>query len=244
MITTELLHPLQLQILEQLRLATDSLRYSQMRPVEVENDLYNYHLQQLVKNKFIQKRKSEYLLTITGKKYLMELQPYEAQTGTIHKFKVAALALVVRRTGSKVLVLYQIRKREPSRGVVEIVGGGIRRGELATDAARRRLKEETGLSAIFSPLGSIRKIRFDQNGSLYSDIWYQICGTESSTGTLQQENNFGQNVWLDLDEAIRIEKQSKYGSKELAVQLTKLRSKTIDNLSCFFSEETYSGNLG
>ena len=192
--TTELLHPLQLQVLEQIRLATNGLRYSQMRPAEIENDLYNYHLKRLVTNNFIVKRENNYFLTVTGKKYLMELQPYEIQTGTTHKFKVAALALVVERSNSSISVLYQVRRREPSRGAVEIVGGGIRRGESAADAAKRRLKEETGLEATFAVLGSIRKTRFDQNGSLYSDIWYQVCGTETSVGMLQKENSFGQNI--------------------------------------------------
>jgi len=154
------LQPIQIQILTKLRHAPSGLRYRDMRPAEVENDLYNYHLQHLAKQQLIAKEGEYYHLSSFGKEQLIEISPLAAQHETNHKFKLAALCLVFNQGK----VLYQIRGHHPFMGHKEIIGGSIMRGEPAIQAASRRLQEESGLEAEFTLFGLLRKTRFDNAG--------------------------------------------------------------------------------
>src|SRR5688572_886688 len=99
-------HPIKLSILERLRVSSDGLRYSSMRPQDIENDLYNYHLRQLVSQGFTEKREQRYDLTAAGIKLLMELKPVTAQ-GESHRFKMASLCLVTRAAADGLEVVVQ-----------------------------------------------------------------------------------------------------------------------------------------
>jgi ADP-ribose pyrophosphatase YjhB (NUDIX family) len=235
-------HPIQLSILEDLRVASDGRRYSGMRPAEIENDLYNYHLQQLVRHDLVQKRGDKYFLTETGKKHIVELNPISPE-GDSHRFKIASLCLLIDNAAGSPKVLYQRRTRQPFIGEWGIVGGGWQRGELAVDAAGRRLVEETGLSATFSLFGLIRKRHFDPDGQLYSDILFHVCIASSYQGDLVPKNDFGEQIWVSLDQAITIESRGLIGSPQFAQILQRLKSIKPSAVPLFYLEETYTQDI-
>jgi 8-oxo-dGTP pyrophosphatase MutT (NUDIX family) len=243
MITTAHRHPIQLHIFEQLRAANAGLRYTDMRPAEVESDLYNYHLRQLVRSGLVEKFESQkYRLTPQGKRYIFELNPV-TELGESHRFKLASLCLVLRQGPMGLDVLYQLRTRQPHAGEQGIIGGGIKRGELAVEAAKRRLTEEAGLQADFTLLGLIRKRHFDPAGDIYSDILFHVCLTRAATGTLVQQNQFGEQAWIPIEEAIELETTSPIGSRQFAGVLRQLVSTPPDQIPLFYFEETYQREI-
>lgn len=236
--SADIRHPIQLDILETIRCSPSALRYTEIKPGNIDNDLYNYHLQHLVKQKLVSKSRGGYGLSANGKKYLAELQPYDIDSGLSHKFKIAALALVIDASDPKeIRALYQLRGREPFMGNCEIIGGGLRRGEAVLAAAKRRLFEEAGLTAEFCHVGTVRKIRLDKQGELYSDILYQVCIASVFTGLLDVKSKYGTHIWLPIKDAIVVEGKTSYGSKAIAKMLTKLSNHPSESPAFFYAEE-------
>jgi 8-oxo-dGTP pyrophosphatase MutT (NUDIX family) len=236
-------HPVQLHILERLRTAGTGLRYSDMRPDEIENDLYNYHLRYLVGQGLVEKSDgNRYRMSLSGKRYLMELNPV-TELGESHRFKLASLCLALRNAGPGLEALYQRRARQPHAGEVGIIGGGIKRGEPAVAAANRRLWEEAGLAGNFTLLGMVRKRYFDPAGEIFSDILFHVCVCTDSHGQLVAENEFGLQLWLPIDKAIGIETNGQVGSPQLARVLEQLKTTPPGAIPMFYFDETYHAEI-
>ena len=195
------LHAIQRTILERLRITDRTLRYSDLRLQDVENDLFNYHLQQLVKRGLVTKAAGNYVLSSNGKKYLVDLNPLDAE-GLPQRIKLAAMCIVVDATQHPPRLLYQLRSRQPLASRLQMIGGGLLRGELPTDAAARRLREESNLLASFRLVGFIRFRRYEPSGTLYSDILFHVCIGRDPVGELAAHNEYGHHTWLTLDEAV------------------------------------------
>ncbi len=235
-------HDLQLAILSQLIQQPAGLRYSAMRPNETENDRYNYHLQALVKQGLVAKTADHYRLTAAGQRFILDHQPIDViNDRPIDKFKLAVLALVLRRVAGETEVLYQRRACQPFAGHCELIGGSLRKGEAVVEAARRRLAEESGLIGSFTLVGLIRKIRSDQTSQLYSDILYHICLATEPTGQLVAENQFGHNDWWPLERAIAHEQTARYGSQQLAKLFQAIQANQAYPLFC--TEERYCQDI-
>lgn len=199
-------HPVQHHILNQLRTASTPLRYGQLRLPHIENDLFNYHLRQLVRNGYVAKLTDGYSLSREGKAYLVDLNPIDSR-GLPQRIKVAAMCLVVDNTGPAPRLLYQLRSRQPLASQLQLIGGGLIRGEAPLMAARRRLHEEAGLDATFQLAGFWRYWRTDAAGDLYSDILFHVCVAFNPAGQLSGPNEFGEPRWLALNEAVELETQ-------------------------------------
>lgn len=178
----------------------NSLRYSELKPIGINNDLFNYHLKFLLDKKFLVKTDNFYSLSSSGKKYAFKL----SLDGTLQGyFKVSVLAFCVNKKEKK--LLFQKRLRHPFYGDILIgVSGKIKPGEEPADAASRKLKEETGLLAKFKLLGIKRIIKYDSKNRLIEDSIYHICLSTKFAGKLQKINDFGLNFWESLEKAPEI----------------------------------------
>jgi len=242
MAKNDVFHTIRLGILEQLKASPPGLRYSEMKPRHLENDLYNYHLQYLVKHSLVVKHDDAYDLTSKGKEFLIELNPI-SKSGETNQFKVAAMCIIQRKAANTTELLYQYRTRAPFRNELEMVAGGLMRGEFALAAAKRRAKQEAGVSTDFRLLGLLRKIRYNQSGELYSDIIYHVCLSDDYTGTIADSNEFGKKTWLPLSAAAQAESDSLTGSKELAKVLLSAQKNGFIKLPFFYIEEVYDHDI-
>ena len=192
----------QLRILTKLTTSPNGLRYSEMRPFDeyLENDLYNYHLQYLVKNELVSKEGNLYQTTEKGKVLTTNM---DALGKVQQLFKVSVALQVVREVNGKREILRHKRLRHPFYGDVTSVSGKVHHGELIEDAAKRKLKEETGLEAEFKLLGVLRKIRKNKQGKLIEDTLYHVCYAENPIGKLIKKNVYGENFWSNFDQAIQ-----------------------------------------
>ena len=184
--------PIQNRIISKLKNAA-SLRYSELWPEKVPNDLFNYHLQFLVKKGFVDKDGEGYSLSEAGIKHVADYNPAMDESGTANLFKVNVLTVLSRIQDKKIQILNQIRKSNPSYGKVGVMGGVVRKGESIEDAASRKLKAETGLAATFKLIGIQRRVMYVK-GELFSDVIFPICYSDEYEGELIEDSEWPQYV--------------------------------------------------
>ncbi len=230
------LSPIQNHILSKLKNA-EALRYSELHPGSIPNDLFNYHLQFLVKKEFISKTPKGYLLANKGIKHVAD--PYPANNAITSLFKVNVITIVSRVVNGKIEILNQIRKSNPSYGKVGVMGGVVLKGELIEPAATRKLRQETGLNAKFKLIGCERRIMY-KGGELFSDLMFPIAYADAYSGELEVDTNFGHNMWVPINKAISNETDPHDSIKGIRTVLKAIKSGKIKKLPFFFSEEVQS----
>ena len=119
------------------------------------------------------------------------------------------------------------------------MGGVVLKGELIEPAANRKLKQETGLNAKFKLIGCERRI-MHKEGELFSDIIFPIAYADSYEDDLIEDSDFGHNMWVSINEAIKNE-SSKFDSiKSITTVLKAIKDKSMDTLPFFFEENIQS----
>lgn len=226
---------IQQEILAKL-IRAQSLRYSEARPPRVENDLYNYHLQFLVDKGYVNKQNGQYSLSSEGKIHVSVRDPLSPTGVKADTFKLGVLTLVLDTTGSEIKILNQTRHRQPFYGQKGIMGGSIKKGEFVIEAAKRKLKVETGLDADFELVSFIRKVSVNKKGEIVSDVLFHLCIGVNPRGTLLKETLYGENFWASIDESIYNESSSPRFDKVLEI-LNLLKSNPNTKFSLSYSEE-------
>ena len=198
-------HPIQLAILDKLNYEAVGKRYSQLNSMNIEDDLFNYHLQKLVKSGLIKKTNQLYSLDTRGKIVASNITN-KGVYGDMFKFSVTVN--VFKEINGVKYILAQDRGQFPAMHDTTTIAGKILKGEIVEDAARRQMLLETGLiiDKVFI-VGILRKTRYDTNNKLIDDVIYNVCYAENPTGDLQSENVFGKNRWMKVEEFL--EKNSK-----------------------------------
>jgi hypothetical protein len=219
-------------ILSKLKNA-DSLRYTDLKPEKVPNDLFNYHLQSLVKKGLVARFDDGYSLSASGIKHVAD--PYPANDAITSLFKINVITIVSRKTKNGIEILSQRRTSNPSYGKIGVPGGVVLKGELTEPAAARKLKTETGLDAEFTLLGCERRIMY-MNGEIFSDILFPIAYTDAYAGELIPDTVFGHNMWVPIDEAIENESAEFDSIVKIKETLEAIRGGKVKKLPFFFSE--------
>lgn len=228
--------PIQNHILSKLKNAKH-LRYSELQPERVPNDLFNYHLQFLVKKGWLLKSEQGYCLSEKGIKHVAD--PYPHNNALTSLFKINVITIVSRKNKGKIEILNQIRTSNPSYGKIGIMGGVVLKGELIEPAAKRKLKQETGLDADFRFVGCERRIMY-KKGEIFSDVMFPITYSDSVSGELIEDSEFGHNMWVSIDEAIKNESVEFDYIQGIRTALAAIQKGTIKKMPMFFTEEIRS----
>ena len=231
--------PIQNRIFSRLKNAK-MLRYSELQQKGVPNDLFNYHLQFLVKKGYVERSDDGYALSELGVKHVADFNPPVDKSGSTHLFKVNVLTVVSRLHEGEVQILQQIRKSNPSYGKIGVMGGVVHKGESLEDAATRKLKIETGIDAEFKIVGMQRRTMYIK-GELFSDVMFPIAYSAAPSGQLLTDTEYGHNMWVDIEKAIKNESVEFDSIKMLLVVFKAIRDKKIARLPFFYEEDTQSG---
>lgn len=231
---------IQNRIISRLKYAT-KLKYGELQIRDIPNDLFNYHLQFLVSKNFLEKSGSSYNLSQKGIKYVADIQN---ETSGLDKilFKVNPVLILVKKVKGKIFVLNQLRKSHPSFGKKGIPGGVLRKGESMESAAQRKLKQETGLDAEFKIVGMARRFLYSDN-ELFSDVFFPVMYANKFSGELKPETDFGENMWVSIDEAIKNESAKFDSIVSLPKILRAIKKGQISKLPIIYNEDTQVGNL-
>lgn len=212
------------------------MRYSQLqKDFDISNDLFNYHLQFLVKKGFLLKNKNNYSLSSLGIKLVADFNVSDIGVSN-HLFKFNVILILIRRNKKNIEVLSQLRKSNPSYGKVGVPGGVIRKSESVLLAAKRKLKVETGLDCdSFRIVGMERRILYKDN-QLFSDIIFPIVYSDKYSGVLLADSEFGNNMWIPINKAIKNESDPNDSIFSINKILKAIKNKKITSLKFFFNE--------
>ncbi len=233
--------PIQNHIVSRLKSAK-MMRYRELKQKGVPNDLFNYHLQFLVKKGYLNRSDDGYSLSELGVKHVADFNPATDESGTANLFKVNVLTVLSRIHKNKIQILNQIRKSNPSYGKIGVMGGVVRKGESIEDAATRKLKVETGLEASFKIVGTQRRIMYVKD-ELFSDVIFPIAYSDECFGELLEDTEYGHNMWVDIDEAIKNESAEFDSIVSLKKVLKAVKDGSILKMPFFYDEDTQSGEL-
>lgn len=177
------LHPIQLQILRKLLFA-DKLRYSRLKPdPEMENNQFNFHLDQLIKGTYVLKQDKHYLLTDFGKEYVGRLD--NKQSLIARQPKVVVSICCTKKNGEATQYLIHTRSKQPFYGCQEFPRGKVNFGESIVRAAKRELKEEANLEGKPVLVAQTHYLVFDKNTKdLIDDLFIFRFLVKNPTGKL------------------------------------------------------------
>lgn len=211
-------HAAQMKILRAMLLTNESSFAELARATDMTNDHANFHLQQLVRNGFVQKvvkAHGKYELTRSGKEYANRMDTDEAQ---IEKQPKLSVVLVVEREDG--LYLQQQRLKQPYFGFWGHLTGKIRWGETMLEAAARELLEETGLEADLSVAGFYHKLDYDKgSGELLEDKYFCIVYGQHPRGEFLEDTDGQHNEWMTYD--MFESKDKKFGSVKETIDIAR-----------------------
>jgi hypothetical protein len=164
--------------------------------------------------------------------------PYPENISITSLFKLNVITIVSRKVADKLEILNQIRNSNPSFGKVGIPGGVVLKGELIEPAAKRKLKQETGLDADFRLLGIERRIMYKSN-ELFSDLLFPIAYAETYSGEMI-DTEFGKNMWVSIDQAIKNESAEFDSIASIVDVLKAIKNDKIKNIPFFLKENIQS----
>jgi len=208
------LHPAQMHILQALSHSQASTFSALQKSTGLTSDHVNFHIKRLIDAgyaKHVPKSYGEYVLTEVGKHYANMLSP---DTPTLEEQPKISIVLWIKDDQGR--LLRQERLQQPFYGYWTRPTGKVRRGESIIQAAARKLKEETGLTADLGVIGVEHRIDKSEDGKLLGDKYLFIVEGANPTGELIHHTQRANNYWLS---------EGEYATK--AKRFGKARSETI-----------------
>jgi ADP-ribose pyrophosphatase YjhB (NUDIX family) len=213
--------PIQRDLLSKVSFFKDGARYSQLKPKDIENDLFNYHLQQLVKGELLTKTGELYSLTTKGKSLVTNIDEGDKKLPPNYKVSVYMCAV---KNGK---VLLSRRKKHPQYDYVGFPSGKIKYGEKMLETADREFAEETGLTAEFKVIGCLRQIRRNPEREIIEDGIFYVCYTSNTSGTITPASQEGEFFWEEVGKAKKLDKLFKPSVEIILQEIQKRLSKKI-----------------
>ena len=200
------LHPAHVAILRVLLFSAEA-RFTQLqKEAGLSSDHFNFYLQQLLDEGFIEKSASgAYHLTFKGKEFSNR---FDTDARAVERQpKVAVLLMIYGDDGRQ---LVQQRLKQPFYGYWGRPTGKIRWGETILEAAARELGEETGLTAELSYRSVYHKMDYNKlTNELLEDKMFFVIDCRHPSGELISDFEGGRNAWLTQEE---------YDSQELSFE--------------------------
>lgn len=180
-----MIHHIQRAILDVLA-TTDSSRYGEIKPAEIDGNSFTYHMKQLVSDRYVVKNDDgSYALTLKGKDYVVHR--YDGSSLQAH-----SIFLVALRRGDQWLM--RERLVQPLLGMSGFVHGEPIADEPLLQTAARRLHDKTGLDTPLS-IHSSGLIRISRGDTLESFSHAIILTGQTNEDMSVTRDATGRNYW-------------------------------------------------
>ena len=120
----------------------------------------------------------------------------ELHYGDIPKFHVAVDCMIFTLINGRLHILLVKRDFEPEKGKWSLIGGFVMEGESVDDAARRVLRELTGIdNAFIRQTGAFGEVKRDPGARVISIAYYALLNLED----ISLRKNGGNVEWVDIE---------------------------------------------
>lgn len=234
MIHQEFNHHIQRDIVKKL-ITVESARYSDLRPKNLESNLFMYHLQQLIRSGYVEKIDNGYKLTAQGKHF--------ADRASLNSLKLRIqpkliTILAVQREDGKWLLLERLH--QPFIHSVGLPSGKIHYGEALASAASREIKEKANISNIKLIQRGTFIMRFSLDGEVVNHIiGYVFSGKAGKDYTQEYNQPFYRSFWGNASYLLDTKKSTRLkGHAELIDLLEKTPKSEL-----FFTELDFKSDF-
>ncbi len=195
------IHEAQTAILRELLFHKEAGFSELQKPTKLDSDHFKFHMKRLVELGYVEKLKSgRYALTQNGKEHANKL---DTDTHTIERQPKLSVLIIGWRENAKGETEYLIQQRlkNPYYGYWGRIGGKIRWGETALEAAERELLEETGLRAKLRLVQLYHKMDYTADDKrMLEDKFFLMFAATDFEGEMMEEFEGGRNAWLTQEE--------------------------------------------
>lgn len=187
-----MIHHIQRSVLDKLA-TSDKLLYSEIKPSDMDGNVFGYHLKSLTTGQYIQKNDDGgYSLLSKGRDYIV--RRYEDSTRSAHSI----FLIVIKNKDDE----YLLRKRlvQPLLGYTGFVHGEPDPAKSVTETASQRLLDKTGLDTKLEVKGSALISQYVK-GELHSYSHATILYGETDQRDINPADDTGENLWCLMDDA-------------------------------------------
>lgn len=150
-------------------------RYSELRPQDIEGNLFMYHLKGLLREGYVEKDEKHYRLSQKGMQYVSQLSLATGKQRT----QPQILNCIVARN-EKNEYLFVRWHRQPNLGLISFPHGMMHFGESSEESVRRELAEKAALTGDISYINTVL-IRSLRAGEVERHMMIRIFKAENVT---------------------------------------------------------------
>lgn len=175
-------------------LTVPSARYAQLRPKNLESNLFMYHLKQLMKDGVVKKNDDgSYGLTSYG----MQMSDRISLESLKLRIQPKLITILVVKNPKGEYALIE-RTHQPFLNYKGFPSGKIHYGEVLQDAARRELAEKTGLTDIELTLRGTYIMRYHKDKDIINHIiGYVFSGEAPENAETNVRTEMFNSFWGD-----------------------------------------------
>jgi len=186
------MHTIQQHVLD-LLLAQSPRRYAELKPTDVEGNVFTHHLRQLIKGEFVvQQEPGRYALGKFGRKLAGNISSHTGEVRSQQKILVE----VALRNKKGEWLLFE-RAREPYRTFIGFPAGRRHAGETLRQAAERDIYEKTDIHPDLKFAGTLSFTVY-AGEELFNFVETHIFVGKADSPTLKEEGILGKPLWQDL----------------------------------------------
>jgi hypothetical protein len=184
------MHWIQKHIMQELSMHT-SCRYSELKPSNVDGNLFMYHMQQLRKDGYVQKNDKGYTLSQKGKLFSSRMSL--RQGSALMQPKIVTM-LVCQNTEEDYLLFRW--SRQPYSGLVSFPFSKVHFGRTIVETLKEALFYKTNLKGNFEYIGNVYIRVLDTSGEIDDHTLAHIYRVTDMEGILGGYDGLtGQPFW-------------------------------------------------
>lgn len=187
-------HHIQIDIMNRLSRA-EQLRFSELKPDDLESNAFMYHLKQLIKAGYIEKHGEQYRLDLKGLTYVDSLTTTNSKP---RKQPKVVTVFALKNKKNQYLMAY--RKLQPSLGTWMLLSGKQHFGELAEEHVEREIYEQVGSDVKVTRHG-LMDIRVRHRGVIVVHLVAHIYAGRYD-GELPEESLKFRYDWVDKNDKL------------------------------------------
>lgn len=189
-------HHVQRSVIDKLSKA-EGLRFSDLKPADMDSNAFTYHLRGLLRDGFIVKMDLEYTLTAKGLQYVDAMST--TNTAQRKQPKIVAIMALQNSRGEWLMAL---RKLQPNIGKYMLPSGKQHFGESPEAHLQREASEQFGQSLDFALKGTV-DIRISTGGHLVTHLIARVYSSHVDMDVPAENNRFSYE-WQTMPTAARL----------------------------------------